>query len=346
MLPADNGNVVSRLRRLKPAAKLPIPAVLEALPVADRRLLRRRVTEAVECVFDPYFEEPEVWQALWAGPSAAGEPNQPTSDAANPGESKQAAPDVVDSNDDSGAGMLPAEGAPCLKTEPEADRFRRLNYCRYRVLRIIEEHAGQRLSAEASAEVLRWEHAAAQIRDELVRSNVPLVLAMAKRARVGGVDFSDLVSEGSLALLRSVEKFDFSRGFRFSTYACRAILKSFSRVAARAARYRGHFPTEFDPALEKGDAVERKRVGVEDECVAELRAILGSNLASLSEIEEQVIRARFALDEVVEPGGRPHVKTLEQVGAMIGVTKERVRQIQNKALSKLRSVLEGGILSS
>ena len=76
----------------------------------------------------------------------------------------------------------------------------------------------------------------------------------------------------------------------------------------------------------------------------ELRAILSQNLADLNEVEQKVIRARFALDTVDADEARP--MTLEQVGQIIGVTKERVRQIQNKALEKLRQTLEEGILAA
>ena len=169
---------------------------------------------------------------------------------------------------------------------------------------------------------------------------------MAKRTRLTGIDYSDMVSEGNLALLRSVDKFDCARGFKFSTYACRAILKSFSRVATRTSRYRGHFPTEFDPTLEKGDQLACKRQNVEEECVDELKSILGQNLAHLNDVEARVIRARFAIDAEVNPADIAKGQTLEQVGTMIGVTKERVRQIQNKALDKLRSALENGVLQT
>jgi RNA polymerase primary sigma factor len=335
MFPMDKVNVVSSLRRLRPTAKLPAAAVLDAFPAADRRLLRRRVTEPVECVFDPRFEEPSAWVGNGGtGTKRVGSNHEASVVSA-----------AVSDNNDSGAGMLAPDGTPSADVCQEPNAFQRLNYCRYRVMRIMEEHAGKRLSPEAAGEILRWEHAAAELREGIVRANVPLVLAMAKRTRVSGVDFSDLVSEGSMALLRSVEKFDSARGYQFSTYACRAILKSFSRVAARAARHRGHFPAEFDPALEKGDVLARKRDGVENDCVAELRSILGENLASLTDIEEQVIRARFALEASGGNDGRLYGKTLEQVGAQIGVTKERVRQIQNKALGKLRQILEQDILT-
>src|SRR5690606_16387077 len=95
-----------------------------------------------------------------------------------------------------------------------------------------------------------WAGRAAAARGRIVESNLPLVLAMARRAAPAGIDYSDLISEGNFALLRSVDKFDCSRGFKFSTYACRAILKSFSRVMMRNSRYRSRFPVEFDPSLE------------------------------------------------------------------------------------------------
>jgi RNA polymerase sigma factor (sigma-70 family) len=213
------------------------------------------------------------------------------------------------------------------------------------MMRILREFRGKQLTAQAARDLLYWEHCTVRTRDDIVRLNVALVLAMARRTKLTGVDYADLVSEGNLALLRSVDKFDCSRGFKFSTYACRAILKSFSRVATKTARYRGHFPTEFDPTLEKGDHVEQRRQNLEEDCVDELKAILGCNLAHLSDVEQRVIRARFAIDSELDTDDLTKGKTLEQVGTMIGVTKERVRQIQNKALDKLRIALEHGILA-
>ena len=329
MLPTKKDEVVSNLRKLQPQAKLPSAAVLAKLSAMDSKLLRRRVTETVECVFEPSFEEPGMGDELMSPPSEVGSPSG----------------GAGGDNDDSGVDLLTSERTCRLTSEQEQNLFRRLNYCRYNVLEIIRRHTGKRLGADAVAELLKWEHAAARTREELVRSNVPLVLAMAKRARVSRVDFADLVSEGNLALLRSVEKFDCARGYKVSTYACRAILKSFSRVASRAARYRGHFPTEFDPTLEKSDYIETKRMRLEDDCIDELRTILGKNLADLSDVEVRVIRERFALSDLPQDDDVVRGKTLEQVGMMIGVTKERVRQIQNKALGKLRHALDGGVLA-
>ena len=230
-----------------------------------------------------------------------------------------------------------------LTTSQEILLFQQYNYARMQVVRIFEKCRGDALPISEIREILAWTRRAMVARAHIVQANMPLVLAMAKRTRLSSLDFNDLISEGNLALLRSVDKFDCARGFKFSTYACRAILKSFSRVAMKTSRYRGRFPTEFDPTLEKSDFVDRKRDDIQSACVTEIRNILSSNRAALNEVEQTVIRERFALDAATtEVKGR----TLEEVGEMIGVTKERVRQIQNKALAKLRNLLEGDYLAA
>lgn len=315
--------------KVRPLSRLPDLEVLKSMTNAEVEMLERRLLEPVECVYDPIFEDPRAiehflplrWGELTPGRSA------------NPKLS-----------DDSGVDLLAAESSG-FTAEDERRMFLRFNFCRFRAVRILQEFRGKTLTAEAARELVAWEAAIQEGRGEIIRVNVPLVLAMAKRTRITGVDFADLISEGNLALLRAVDKFDCSRGFKFSTYACRAILKSFSRVAVRSARHRGHFPTEFDPTLERSDFVERRRDIVERECVEELKTILLNNRANLNDVEEVVIRARFALDEPSPESAEMRGKTLEQVGEMIGVTKERVRQIQNKALTKLKLALEEGTLS-
>lgn len=299
---------------------------LRDLTPEELAVLRRRLLESIDCIYDHAFSQPDA-EAKYMGPFP-----DSTRDSA--------------SCDDSGVDLLAERSGKTLTAEQEQHLFLRLNYCRYRLMRLLREYRGKELTKEAAREVLYWEQLRSLIRSDIVRLNMALVLAMAKRTRLTSVDQADLVSEGNLALLRSVDKFDCSRGFKFSTYACRAILKSFSRVATRTARYRGHFPTEFDPTLEKSDYLSSKRQNVEEECVDELKAILGDNMAQLNDVEERVIRARFAIDGELGLDDLTKGKTLEQVGSLIGVTKERVRQIQNKALDKLRTALEKGALAS
>ncbi len=325
---ASEHSVVVSHRKMRPRAKLPSIDVLADLSRAQVKLLERRLSDPIECIFDARFQNPNA-EREFARPID---------------EIVRHKPPAAGRNDDSGLDLL-STSTTRLPPGAEVQLFLRYNYCRYRVMRVLRDFRGADLSAEAVRELLEWENEVLLTRAEIVRNNMPLVLAMAKRTKITGVDHSELISEGNLALLRSVDKFDCARGYKFSTYACRAILKSFSRVAVRTTRYRGYFPTEFDPTLEKSDMVDIKRDRVELDCVDQLKGILNGNTTHLSSVEQQVIRARFALDEEPIPGEPTRAKTLEQVGELIGVTKERVRQIQNKALEKLRAALEHSVLA-
>jgi RNA polymerase sigma factor (sigma-70 family) len=315
----------TRIIKAKPQAKLPATTVLETLTPAEAKVLRQLFAGTLEYVLNDFLDRPEAEALLrrplyvWAESKAPG-------------------------NDDSGVFALDPAAEAVARLEREPFLFLRFNYCRRRMFELVQGHAGRRLSAEAAQKLLQWERATAETRGEIVRENIPLVLAMAKRTRITAIDLTDLISEGNLALLRAVNKFDCARGYRFSTYACRAILKSFSRVATRTSRHRNLFPTEFDPALERSDLAVRSRANMEGDCVCALKSILLDNGAELSDVERQVILARFAIEsEANDPVSK--AKTLEQVGEMIGVTKERVRQIQNKALTKLRAALEQSVLA-
>ena len=131
-----------------------------------------------------------------------------------------------------------------------------------------------------------------------------------------------------MALLRAVDKFDAGRGYKFSTYACRAILKAFSRQGMKLSKYRQRFPTDFDPKLEKSNFLEMKRKSFEVDAAEEVKRIVQDNRASLTDVERTVIEHRFGL----EAGELEKPMTLEQVGQIIGVTKERVRQLNARAM--------------
>lgn len=310
------------------APLLPPRAVLARFSPADRETLARVLTEPVELVPHALLSTPGADHALFSADTVHSGAWLNAADA-----------DRVPADDQAAAILIQAH------TEEQLT-FLRLNYARARMTDVLDRAAARHLTADEAQTLLHWHRIADDFRNHIIQSNMPLVLAMAKRARLGNIDYAELISEGNMALLRSVDKFDCGRGFRFSTYACRAILKSFSRVAIRTSRYRCRFPAEYDPSLERSDHIDSERENVEADCVSELRDILKDNRAELSEVERKVLEARFALDadgnfvEQIEP------KTLEQVGSMIGVTKERVRQIQNKAMAKLRAALEESILAA
>ena len=315
---------------LLPAVKPPNEGLLEKLAPEDQVLLTRLLHEPMSYVHHPDFTKRGIERKLFGG------------EAKLVGRSATRFAEYEDQIVDA---VSAGERVPTLSHEQEARLFMRFNYARWQVHRILTSHAKKSLSAAATRRLLAWGYRVIHTRSVIVRINLPLVLAMAKRTRLSNIDFNDMVSEGNMALLRSVEKFDSSRGFKFSTYSCRAILKSFSRVAMRASRYRGRFPTEFDPTMERSDFLDRKHDGVKADCVDELKQILLDNLAGLSDVERTVIHERFAIGKAAI-GEAVGPKTLEQVGHIIGVTKERVRQIQNKALKKIRVALEEEYLAA
>jgi RNA polymerase sigma factor (sigma-70 family) len=325
--------LIEAVKPKRPAAvsagvKPPSDAVIRSLAIEDQVLLTKVLTEPADYVDHPEFVPEGAEQKLF------GNSRLP-----------HGATRFKETSDPLAGAVEAGERVPTLNFAQEQHLFKRFNYARKELTLILRSYAGKRLTAPATRRLLAWGHRTLSARSGIVRVNMPLVLAMAKRTRLSNIDFNELVSEGNMALLRSVEKFDCARGYKFSTYSCRAILKSFSRVAMRASRYRGKFPAEYDPAMERSDFVDRQRNGVVADCVDELKEILLRNLAGLSEVEKTVISERFALGG---PNfiGAPGPKTLEQVGQLIGVTKERVRQIQNNALKKMRLALEDRFLAA
>jgi RNA polymerase sigma factor (sigma-70 family) len=222
---------------------------------------------------------------------------------------------------------------PRLKAEEETELFLRFNYARYRLASLVEAQQ-EKPTLRCAREMCKWFQRVEETQSAITEANLALVVAMAKRTRIPNVDFSELISEGNMALLRSIDKFDARRGFKFSTYACRAILKSFNRLASKTGRYVQHFPALFEPEMERSDYDVRKHEMQRADSVESLREILTHNRAGLTETERIVVMDRFALGS----GGKG--RTLAQVGRRIGLTNERVRQIQKHALHKIRAVMD------
>ncbi len=299
------------LRKLTPKVRLPIN--LREFSAEDQQLLRRRTTTVMEVVYDPRFSRANA-PTLFEGPM------------------EHATPEVV-------AEAVSGKGRSLTAVE-ERELFERFNYARYRIIRILHDFRGKRLTSAAARDLLGWESVARRICDEIVGANLGLVPTMIERSRINGVDFGELISEGQYALLRSVEKFDCNRGFKFSTYACRSILTAIARAVALLARHRSRFPTEFDPNLQSPDLMELRRAHDEEDFVRALQGVLKSNTAELTRSERRVLSERFGFDGRMTPQPTNSGKTLREVAAIFGVTKERIRQIQNRALSKIRGVLQ------
>jgi RNA polymerase primary sigma factor len=219
-----------------------------------------------------------------------------------------------------------------LSAREESQLFLRYNYARYRLAGLAAEQL-RRATLGRAKEMAVWYERAMKARADLVRANLALVLAMAKRTRIPNVDFGEIVSEGNMALLRAVEKFDAGRGFKFSTYGCRAILKSFNRLATKTGQYHQRFPAEYDPAMEQSDYDVKRHEFQQADTIETVREILLLNRAALTDVERTVVMERFAINT------DERRKTLAEVGKMVGLTNERIRQIQGCALGKIRKAL-------
>jgi RNA polymerase primary sigma factor len=275
-----------------------------------------------------------------------------------------------------------------LNAEEEVELAKRIEaglYAAERLRRAEEE--GQKLSPQLRRDLNWIVRDGERAKNHLLEANLRLVVSLAKRYTGRGMAFLDLIQEGNLGLIRAVEKFDYTKGYKFSTYATWWIRQAITRAMADQARTiripvhmvevinklgriqrellqdLGREPTpeelakEMDISPEKvleiqqyarepisldqtigdegdsqlGDFIEDSEAVVAVDAVSFtlLQDQLQSVLQTLSEREAGVVRLRFGLTD-----GQP--RTLDEIGQVYGVTRERIRQIESKTMSKLR----------
>lgn len=217
------------------------------------------------------------------------------------------------------------QGSGRLTYDEETRLFKALSYAAYATNKAESRRSRRRAR--------RWRERYEAIRDRLVRGNVGLVYDLVRRTPHRNVESDELIGEGLLTLVQAIDAFDPWRGFRFSTYACNSILRAISRLSLAESKRRKRSPVNFDPELEGGDAQELERASSDELYRERMRIALDDAETGLTKVEREVLAERFPLED----GSRR--RTLNEIGSAIRVSKERVRQIQNSALSKLRDAL-------
>jgi RNA polymerase sigma factor (sigma-70 family) len=218
---------------------------------------------------------------------------------------------------------------PLLTREQEGYLFRKFNYLKFKATRLREQLDPLHARSTQMDEIERLYDQAVVVKNQIVRANLRLVVSIAKR-HVGPTDnFFELVSDGNMSLIRAAEKFDYARGNKFSTYASWAIMKNFARTIPDEHRKRDRFRTSQAEMFSATADVRTDQYGQESAQSTREHQI-GRILEKLDDREQKIIISRFGLDHSLEP------LTLKEVGAEMGVTKERVRQIEARALAKLR----------
>ncbi len=234
---------------------------------------------------------------------------------------------------------------PLLTVGQEQHLFRKMNYLKFRAhalqerLKALNVSQGREEERKDLAEsILALYAQAEQVRNDIISANLRLVVSITKKFARSENGFWELVSDGNQSLMRAVDKFDFARGFKFSTYATWAIQKNFSRSIPREARQRGHLfdPTKVDSIPEPVDT--RAQPQLSEATDKHDRQNVAKLLSHLDPREQEIIVLRFGL-RVPIPGisesGTCNPHTLNEIGALLGVTKERIRQLQDRAMAKL-----------
>lgn len=217
-----------------------------------------------------------------------------------------------------------------LTREQEAHLFRKYNYLKFRANKLRDQMDPINSRASEMDDIERLYEEAIGVKNHLVQANLRLVVSIAKRHVNASEDFFLLVSDGNMSLIRAVEKFDYTRGNKFSTYASWAIMKNYARTIPGEYKQKDRFrPTSEEIFLATEDD-RSDRYSIEAAQKARLLQV-GRILESLDDREQKIIVSRFGLDYNQEP------LTLKEVGAELGVTKERIRQIEARALNKLRA---------
>ncbi len=226
---------------------------------------------------------------------------------------------------------------PLLNKEQEQHMFRQMNFLKHKLKKVVDRFRNAdgtvnpaKVRIEDLEAVERLQEKVTAVKDLLISCNMRLVVSIAKRHAGQTDNFFELLSDGNMSLMRAVEKFDYSRGNKFSTYASWAIMKNFARSIPEEKTRKERYVTGRDELF---DVAPDTRTD-EHELLSTAQAAtfrVNRLLEHLTPRDREIVRLRAGLD-----GSEP--KTLEQIGQQLGITKERVRQLNVRIMKQLRDL--------
>ncbi|MBN1345751.1 MAG: sigma-70 family RNA polymerase sigma factor [Phycisphaerae bacterium] len=228
---------------------------------------------------------------------------------------------------------------PLLQEEQERDLFRRYNYVKFKAKRLAETIDPRQPRAADLNDLESLLNRAEDVRNRIIQANLRLVVSIAKKHIRNGDDLFVTISDGNLSLMRAVEKFDYTRGFRFSTYASWAIMRNYARTIPEERFQRSRCQTGHEERLDI-EPDRQDAVAAADRRMEGIRESLDEVLKDLPTRERMIICRHYGL----MPDGK--CQTLEQIGRLFGVSKERARQLEKRALKKLRLAVSPSMLEA
>jgi RNA polymerase sigma factor (sigma-70 family) len=235
------------------------------------------------------------------------------------------------------AELAPLYEVPLLNKEQEQHLFRLMNFLKHKLKTLCAKFRkpdgtvdAAKVRIEDLEAIERLQEQVTAVKDLLISCNMRLVVSIAKRHANQTDNFFELLSDGNMSLMRAVEKFDYSRGNKFSTYASWAIMKNFARSIPEEKHYKERYVTGRDELF---DAAPDNRTDEQELLSSAEQATHRVNrlLEHLSPRDREIVRLRAGLD-----GSEP--KTLEEIGQQLGITKERVRQLNVRIMKQLRDI--------